>query len=266
MPVLPTLFISHGAPTILLDDAGTARTFLAGLGERLPRPQAVLVVTAHWETAVPTVGGAERPETIYDFWGFPEVLYDFIYPAPGAPDVAARAAELLTAARIAAARDDTRGFDHGTWVPLFLLYPLADVPVVQLSVQPAADPAAHLAVGRALAPLRGEGVMVMGSGSAVHNLADFRPGATGPAPWARAFDDWLAAAVEASDEAGLLAYRTQAATARQAHPRDEHLLPLFVALGAAGPDWRGRVLHRGFSDGSVGMSAFAFTGVGEDSP
>lgn len=238
---LPSLFVSHGAPTLCLEPQ-PARTFLLGLGARLPHPEAILCVSAHWTTARPTVTLAARPETLHDFYGFPEALYDVRYPAPGAPRLARRVLELLTGAGIPAVGDDRRGLDHGAWVPLGLMYPQADVPVVQLSVQPDTPAREHLAIGEALAPLGKEGVLVMGSGGATHNLGDVRwetPGlpVAPPPEYVRAFDAWLKAAVAAGDAQALVEYLEQAPHARRNHPTPEHFLPLFARPwpGAAAP-------------------------------
>jgi len=252
----PAIFVSHGAPTLVFEDI-PARSFLAGLGATVGRPQAVLCVSAHWDTAAPTVSAARRPETIHDFYGFPEELYRLRYPAPGAPDVARRAAGLLREAGLDCAIDETRGLDHGAWNPLLLIFPEADLPVAQLSVQARQGPAAHLALGRALAPLRAEGVLVMGSGGAVHNLRQFHADRKTPAPWAIAFDDWLAERIAAGDDEALVNYRAVRADGHLAHPTDEHFLPLFVALGA-GDGAPGRALHRSFAHGSLSMAAYAW--------
>lgn len=254
----PAIFISHGSPMLMFEPV-PARSFLAGLGSTLGRPKAILSVSAHWETAAPRASAAPRPPTIHDFGGFPDELYQVQYPAPGAPDLARRAIQLLGDAGIPAAIDGTRGLDHGSWVPLSLMYPGADVPVTQLSIQTNLGPAHHVAVGRALAPLRDDDVLVLASGGATHNLMTMEPGShDAPPSWAREFDDWLTAAVETGDEAGLVAYRTRAPYARQAHPRDEHLIPVFVAFGAGGPGAKGRRLHGSFTHGSLSMAAFTF--------
>jgi 4,5-DOPA dioxygenase extradiol len=253
---LPAVFVSHGAPSLPLTDSPAA-AFLRGLGVTLGRPAAILCVSAHWDSERPALSLAERPETIYDFRGFPDALYRLTYPAPGAPELARRAAGLLAAAGEMLELDAGRGLDHGAWVPLLLMYPEADIPVVQLSVQSGRGAAPHLALGRALAPLRDEGVLILGSGGAVHNLRQFfgNPGAT--PDWALAFDDWLCRQVEAGAVEALVDYRAKAPHGRQAHPSEEHFLPLHVALGAGGEGVRGRVLHRSF-DGSLSMAAFAF--------
>ena len=255
---LPAVFVSHGSPMHALEAGATATgQAWTALGRRLPRPRAILIASAHWETERPALTGSERPETIHDFYGFPPPLYEIHYPAPGAPQIAERARALLSAAGMQAAVDPARGLDHGAWNPLLLIFPQADLPVAQLSVQSRQGPAAHLALGRALAPLRAEGVLVMGSGSAVHNLRQFQVDRTEPAPWAVAFDDWLAERIAAGDDDALVNYRAVRAEGSLAHPTDEHFLPLFVALGAggAGP---GRALHRSFAHGSLSMAAYAW--------
>ncbi|MFQ5954338.1 MAG: DODA-type extradiol aromatic ring-opening family dioxygenase [Kiloniellales bacterium] len=253
----PSVFVSHGPPTMVVDDV-PVRGFLGDLGRRLDRPTAVLCVSAHWDTAAPRLGGADRPETIHDFYGFPAELYRLRYPAPGAPEVAARALALLRDAGIDAGLDPARGLDHGAWEPLMLMYPEADVPVTQVSIQSAAGAAAHLALGRTLAPLRRDGVLVLASGTAVHNLARFRDDQDSVADWARRFDDWLASRVEAGAVDDLVHYREQAPDATMAHPTEDHFLPFLVALGAGGSGARGRALHRSFAYGSLSMAAYAF--------
>lgn len=245
---------------MILEDV-PARTFLAGLGGAIERPRAIVVVSAHWETEAPEVSATTTPETIHDFYGFPEALYRMRYPAPGAPDVAAKIVDHLNSAGISAKSDPTRGLDHGAWAPLLLMYPEADIPVLQISIQPHLGPAHHVAVGHALAPLRDDGVLVMASGSATHNLRglDWR-GRSGPPTWAQEFDDWLAAAIASGDEASLVNYRRLAPHAVEAHPRDEHLLPLFVAFGAAGKGARGTRLHSSFTYGGLSMAAYRFDG------
>ncbi len=254
----PTLFVSHGAPTLILENGPTCR-FLQDLGGSLPRPRAVLAVSAHWETERPTLCAARQPETIHDFYGFPDALYRMRYEAPGAPELAARAASLLEARGIPLEIDDARGLDHGAWVPLMLMSD-ADIPVLQLSIQPQRGTAHHISVGRALTPLRDEGVLILASGGAVHNLRALawnRHGA--PEPWAQDFDDWLVQKIESGAIDDLVAYRNGAHGAVQAHPRDEHLLPLFVALGAAGEHATGQRIHHGFEHGSLSMAAFSFS-------
>ena len=257
---MPALFVSHGSPTLILETDAPAHVFLSQLAAQLPRPRAVLVISAHWETAIPTVSAAAAPETIHDFYGFPAELYRRRYPAPGAPETAARVVELLEKAGSPVAAHPSRGLDHGAWAPLSLIWPAADVPALQLSVQPQADAAAHLALGRALRPLLDEGVLVLGSGSATHNLRalDWRGGDGPPADWSTGFADWLTDRVTAGDAAAAADWLKQAPYARMAHPTDDHFMPLPVAWGAAGEGARGSLLHDSYMMGSLGMQAYRF--------
>lgn len=248
MSSLPTLFVSHGSPMILVQPS-PARDFLTGLGTTLPRPRAILVVSAHWTTAEPTTAGSVRPRTIHDFHGFPPQLYQLRYDAPGTPDLAASVAGL------AGARVAEYGLDHGAWVPLLLGWPNADIPVTQLSVQPHADPAHHYDLGRKLAALRDEGVLILASGALTHNLRAYFSDDPRAVERSRAFADWMATAVTEGRTDDLLHYRSRAPDAAFAHPTDEHLLPLFVALGAA--KGAGTVLHRSL-DGSLAMDAYGW--------
>ena len=253
---LPSLFLSHGPPTLAIDPS-PARDFLSDLGTQIERPAVVLCISAHWESLRPAVSLAERPETIHDFGGFPDELYRISYAAPGAPALAQRVVDLLEAAGLRPVPVPDRGLDHGAWVPLMLAYPAADIPVVQLSMQSLTGPAAHYAIGRALAPLRDEGVLIVGSGGAVHNLRHWFNDPDEIPAWATAFDEWLAATVEAGAVDDLVDYRSRAPEAATAHPSEDHFLPLHVALGAAGENVQGRVLHRSFQ-GSLSMAAYAF--------
>lgn len=257
MDALPSFFITHGSPTMGLDDC-PARDFVAGLGGLLPRPEAVLCVSAHWEQPRPAVSGTDAPETIHDFFGFPEALYEMRYPAPGAPALAARVKDLLDAAGLGCEVHPRRGLDHGAWVPLKLAWPEADVPVTQLSVQTALGPEHHLALGRALAPLRREGVLVLASGSATHNLREFGryPLDAEPVGYAAAFAAWLDDAVARGDVAALADWQRRAPEAARNHPTPEHFLPLFAALGAG--DGAGRRLHASYTYGVFYMGAYAF--------
>jgi len=251
---MPTLFVSHGSPTLILEDV-PARAFLATLGQQVPRPKAIVAVSAHWNTDQPAVSLATKPQTIHDFYGFPDALYRLHYDAPGAPALAERVAELT-----GAVRDPNYGLDHGAWVPAMLGWPEADIPIFQLSVQPHLGPAHHIALGRKLSTLRDEDVLILGSGSTTHNLRRLVRGGPNakPEPWATAFDDWLAETLEKGDEAALADYRARAPYAREAHPTDEHFLPIHVAFGAAGEGAHGRPLHRSFTLGNLSMASYAF--------
>jgi 4,5-DOPA dioxygenase extradiol len=251
---MPTLFVSHGSPMLFLEKDLPARGFLATLGSLVPRPKAIVAVSAHWNTEQPAVSLTAKPETIHDFYGFPEALYRLHYDAPGAPQIADRVAELTGAVRA------EYGLDHGAWVPAMLGWPAADIPIFQLAIQPYKNPAHHIALGRKLSALREEGILVMGSGGATHNLRRLVRGQHDlpPEPWARQFDEWVADKVAQGDEAALANYRSEAPYAREAHPTDEHFLPLHVAYGAAGEGARGKALHRSFASGNLSMAAYAF--------
>ncbi len=236
-----------------------ASEFLKLLGKALPRPKAILSISAHWATSRPTVSLAANPETIYDFGGFPQALYEMNYPAPGAPELSLRIKELLSAADIECDAIADRGFDHGTWIPLRLMYPEAEIPVAQLSVQPRNDAKSHYEIGQALQSLREENVLILASGTAVHNLSALSPGSEAPS-WAMNFDQWLSSAV-ASGNANRLLECENIPEAKMAHPTPEHFLPLFVALGAAANaegEFQGKTLHRSWELGSLGMASYLF--------
>jgi 4,5-DOPA dioxygenase extradiol len=255
--MLPSLFISHGSPMLPLTES-PARSFLQGLGASLERPKAILVASAHWETQLPAVNAVARNDTIHDFSGFPPALYRLSYPAPGDAALAKRVSGLLRAAGLAGEVDYVRGLDHGAWVPLLLAYPNADIPVLQVSVQSQLGPAHHFQLGQALAPLRAEGVLVIGSGSWTHDLRRFRGQAIDApeAPDVTAFSDWMDKALTEGRRSDLLTYRTKAPYAAQEHPTEEHLLPLFVAMGAGGDT--PRRIHQSASYGILRMDAYSF--------
>ena len=266
MERLPTLFISHGSPMCALAGnpfAGAWRT-LAG---ELPRPRALLIATAHWEATQPAVGSARRPAMIYDFGGFPPALHRVRYPAPGSPALAERAAELLGQAGVAAVADEDRGLDHGTWVPLVHMYPEADLPVVQLSVNPSLGAAHHLQVGAALAPLVSEGVLVIGSGALTHNLGDWsrfvrtnglEPSIQPALPYVEEFCEAIDGALQRDDLDFLAHFRERAPSAHRAHPSEEHFLPLLVAYAAAGPSPGVERIELGVDGGAIAMDMFRF--------
>ncbi|HMA32101.1 MAG TPA: 4,5-DOPA dioxygenase extradiol [Casimicrobiaceae bacterium] len=259
MKPLPTLFVSHGSPMHAIAPGEVGDAWHA-LGQRLQRPEAVLVSSAHWETALPMVTGSARPETIHDFGGFPQALYEIRYPARGNPDLATEVVRLLKNAGITAGIDGCRGLDHGVWVPLRWMYPDADIPVIQLSVSPARGTAHHLALGRALQPLRETGVLIVGSGHATHNLRDWivNRGRGEPLRYAVDFTQWLEQRLNAHDDAALTHYRDEAPDAARAHPTEEHYLPLLVAYGAAGSAPPVERVVDGYENGALSRDSFLF--------
>lgn len=254
--MLPSLFISHGSPMLALQP-GASGPALRRLAAELPRPKAIVVVSAHWESHELLVTGNAAPETWHDFGGSPPELFAVQYPAPGSPQLAAQIVELLQADGLDAQLDERRPFDHGTWVPLSLMYPAADIPVVQVSLPSRMGPALQTRVGQALASLREQGVLLIGSGSITHNLGElnWRAGPESIEPWARDFRDWVVDKLAANDETALHDYRRQAPHAVRSHPSDEHLLPLYFARGAGG-DFS--VAHQGFTLGALGMDIYRF--------
>jgi 4,5-DOPA dioxygenase extradiol len=241
-------------------DPGTAGRAWAALGRSLPRPRAVLIASAHWETSVPMLTGNPKPQTIHDFGGFPEELYRERYPAPGAPDVAAAAVALLKSADIIAGIDGCRGLDHGAWVPMKWMYPDHNVPIVQFSLQPELGTGHHLRLGRALAPLADDDVLIIGSGHTTHNLRDWmsNPRRHEPLHHAAAFADWLKGRLAAHDAEAIVEYREHAPDALRAHPTEEHFLPLLVAWGAAGTDAHPERIVNGFEAGALALDSYLF--------
>ncbi|PKO25393.1 MAG: dioxygenase [Betaproteobacteria bacterium HGW-Betaproteobacteria-8] len=229
---MTTLFISHGAPALAIEPGETGK-LLSRLAESIPRPSAILAVSAHWDTAQPQISSANKPQTIHDFSGFPPALYQMQYPAPGAPGLAEKTAALLREAGFSAELDARRGLDHGAWVPLRLIYPDADIPVTQLSIQGQAGPQAHLAMGQAIASLQEDNVLILCSGAVTHNLRHFFTTQRDAAvlDYVTGFADWLGQRIATADYAALVDYRNSP-YGQQAHPSEDHILPLFVALGA----------------------------------
>lgn len=266
MSALPTLFISHGSPLHAVQTSAATEGWRA-LAQRLLKPRAVLMASAHWETDVPEVSLAAQPQTIHDFGGFPEALYRITYPTPGAPEVARAALSSLQQAGIEAQAHHERGLDHGAWVPLRYLYPEADVPVAQISIQSSRDAAHHLQVGRALAPMAQDGVLIIGSGHVTHNLREFFTQAQAPsqlqsqsttAPYVKEFSDWVANALTTHDEDALKQWQQQAPHAQRAHPTPEHFLPLLLAYGAADAQTRVERIDLGVEGGVLAMDAYVF--------
>ncbi|CRL51359.1 MULTISPECIES: class III extradiol ring-cleavage dioxygenase [Pseudomonas] len=254
--MFPSLYISHGSPMLALEP-GASGPALARLAAELPKPKAIVIVSAHWESNELLVSGNPRPETWHDFGGFAQALFDVQYPAPGNPHLAAEVVDLLKAADLPARIDAKRPFDHGVWVPLTLMYPQADIPIVQVSLPTRGGPALQTRVGHALASLREHGVLLIGSGSITHNLRelDWHAGPESVEPWAKSFRDWMIEKLAADDEAALHDYRQQAPNAVRNHPSDEHLLPLYFARGAGGEF---SIAHQGFTMGALGMDIYRF--------
>jgi 4,5-DOPA dioxygenase extradiol len=264
----PIYFVSHGSPMHALE-SGDAGVVWRQIGASLSRPdgglRAVICITAHWETTAPTLSAATHPPMIYDFGGFPEALYRIVYPAQGDAELAEQASALIESAGLSSRIDPMRGFDHGTWVPLRAMFPNADVPVVQLSVQTHLGAAHHVAVGRALQPLRDAGVAIIASGHMTHNLRDWfgsrsaSPQAQGAqqSDYAEVFQSWVYQKIMADDIDALIDYRRVAPHAVRAHPTEEHFMPLFVALGASNGAAQRERLYAGL-DGPLAMDAYRF--------
>ena len=262
---LPTYFISHGGgpwPWMKKEMGATYDQLAASLAD-MPRqigrtPSAILMVSAHWEASAFTVQGNPKPPMIYDYGGFPAHTYEVHYDSPGSPELAQRVQSLIAAAGLPAQIDPERGYDHGMFAPMAAMYPNADVPVVQLSLRRGLDPAEHIALGRAIAPLRDENVLIVGSGLSYHNLRNFGPQARDVS---KAFDDWLDAAVvdaAPAERVERLLHWAGAPAARIAHPREEHLIPLMVAVGAAEGEAGERVYHEDAFMGGISVSSFRF--------
>jgi 4,5-DOPA dioxygenase extradiol len=254
----PTLFVSHGSPVVAIEDDGYTRA-LRDAGRTMPHPRAIVALSAHWQREAPfRVTAAERPATMHDFAGFPAELHALAYPAPGSPGLAGRIVERLRAASLPATPDARRGLDHGAWVPLRLMYPEADIPVVEVSFPPDLRPAELLRMGAALANLRREGILLVGSGGIVHNLQEvrFEEKSATIDLWARTFDTWAAERIAALDTDSLLHYREKAPHVERAVPTREHFDPLFFILGTAAPGDRVSFIYEGFQYGNLSMRTF----------
>lgn len=256
----PSLFVPHGAPTFALNP-GAAGAALKAIAQTLARPRAIIIVSAHWETEIPTVGTAAQLETIHDFWGFPDALYEIRYPATGCREAAEEVAVVIALAGLPVASNPQRGLDHGAWVPLRMMFPDADIPVIPLSLQSHGGAEQAYRLGQALAPLAEQGFLIIGSGNITHNLRDYQMASrnSGKIPaYVREFADWLAERSDEKDLRALLNYRQEAPGAVQAHPSDEHLLPFYVALGAGGPNAVADRIHAGIDDYVIAMDAYSF--------
>jgi 4,5-DOPA dioxygenase extradiol len=252
----PVFFISHGAPTFAIEP-GVLGPRLQALGQQLADVKAVLIVSPHWQTRDVKVMTSPQPETIHDFGGFPDALYELQYPATGQADLAREAARLLSEAGYATSLDERRGLDHGAWVPLYHLLPNANIPVFQVSMPVSLDPAQALRLGQVLAPLREQGVLILGSGSMTHNLFEFRGATSRVEPYAREFATWVHDAVTTKSVTNLVNYRTLAPHAQRAHPTEEHFLPLLVALGAS-QDTDAQFIDGGITHGMLSMDSYTW--------
>lgn len=252
-----TYFISHGAPTLIIDD-NAAHNFLKALPSDIEKPSAILVISAHWETRLPTTNSVQTNETIHDFYGFNRELYELKYNAPGNPQLANEICETLFSAGLQAQIDSNRGLDHGAWVPLKIMYPNADIPIVQLSIQSHLGVGHHFELGKALAHLREKNVLIIASGSFTHNLRALDWNNGPEADWSLEFSDWFHNAIIENRICDLMAYQRLAPNAKFAHPTDEHLLPIFVAMGAAGKDYKATRIHQSALFGSLRMDAYSF--------
>lgn len=265
MSAMPSLFISHGGPNVVVEPS-EAHDYLKSIGGLMPRPKAIVLVSAHFETDGPVVVTDPAPGMIYDFGGFPDELYEMVYPAPGEPELAMRVAHLLADAGLNPRIAPKRGYDHGAWNTMILAFPAADIPIVQLSIDPRRDAAYHFSLGRALAPLREEDILLVGSGHITHNLraviGAMRGGlANDPVLTQKvsAFTDWFAVKFAADDTNAILDWTKQAPYPAENHPTDEHLMPLFFAYGAAGEGAKATRAHASRQFGFFAWDSWLFT-------
>lgn len=264
MTVMPSLFVSHGGPNVVIEPS-EAHDYLASIPALVGRPKAIVMVSAHFETEGPVVVTDPAPGMIYDFGGFQDELYEMVYPAPGEPDLAMRVAHMLLDAGLSPRIAPKRGYDHGAWNTMILAFPKADIPIVQLSIDPRRDAVYHFALGRALAPLRQEGVLLVGSGHITHNLravfGAMRGGLAGDPVITQkvaAFTDWFADKFAANDKAAILDWKKQAPYPAENHPTDEHLMPLFFAYGAAGEGAKATRAHASRQFGFFAWDSWLF--------
>jgi len=256
---MPALFVAHGAPTLVTEEHEYAHFLRQDLAHKVPRPKAIALFSAHWEEPSQQVSSAIHPETIYDFYGFPDALYQLQYAAPGDPPLAGQIVHLLAEAGILAAQNPRRGWDHGVWTILKMIYPEADIPVVALSVNPLLGNADHYAIGRALGALRRQGVLIIGSGGTSHNLGRIRFGAATPESWTVQFEEWLERAATAWDVNALFSYQTLAPHAALAVPRAEHFVPFLLAMGSCDDSQRAELLHRSYQMGTLSLCCWKFS-------
>lgn len=258
----PALFLSHGSPMIVLDES-PARTFLEGLSGQLPaQPDAILLFSAHHDEAIASITASARPETVHDFGGFPAALFAMRYPAPGSPELAVQVSALLDESGIANRLDEARGLDHGAWTPMMLAWPQANIPIVQLSINSRQTPEYHYRLGQTVASLRDRNILIIGSGAMTHNLQAFFRGGFAPTAdaqsWVTQFTDWVDATLQAGDMETLLKMKTHAPYGHDNHPTDEHILPLFAAIGAAGSHPKATKLHSSVDHAVLAMDAWRF--------
>ena len=256
---LSTIFVSHGAPTMPLEDI-PARDFLMKLGKSYRNIKAVLCISAHWQTIKPTLNAVDVNETTHDFYGFQPELYDIKYPVKGSPELAEHALDLIKDGGMECELDHTRGLDHGAWIPLMLMFPDAEIPVIQLSIQNNLDPMKHFNLGKLIEPLRHENILILGSGGAVHPLgyAPLHPDAKTD-QWAIDFNEWLKNAVISGNTNALMNYRNSSPYPERAHPYPDHFMPLLASIGAAGEGVNGKIIHDSWYWGDLGMGAYEFT-------
>ncbi|KAJ6762332.1 EXTRADIOL RING-CLEAVAGE DIOXYGENASE-LIKE [Salix koriyanagi] len=259
--MMDTVYISHGSPMMAIDESIPARKFLKTWQQIFKeRPKAILIISGHWDTKEPTVNVVNRNETIYDFYGFPKSMYKLKYTPPGAPLLAKRVKELLMENGFKRVHEDkTRGVDHGAWVPLMLMYPEAEIPVCQLSVQTDRDGTYHYNLGKALAPLREEGILIMGSGATTHNLGTMQPSGSPVPSWALQFDTWLKNALLEGRYEDVNHYDSRAPYGKMAHPWPDHFYPLHVAMGAAGENAKAKLVHHSWDHGTLSYASYQFT-------
>ncbi|EEF44537.1 extradiol ring-cleavage dioxygenase [Ricinus communis] len=260
--VRETFYLSHGSPMMSIDESIQARHFFQSWTNATfkQRPNAILMISGHWDTPHPAVNLVPLNDTIYDFYGFPDPMYKLKYTPPGAPDLAKRVKELLVESGFKRVDEDKkRGLDHGAWVPLMFMYPEADIPVCQLSIQSDKDATYHYNMGRALSPLKEDGVLIIGSGSTTHNLRAIQPHGTPPPSWALQFDSWLQDALLQGRYEDVNHFDMKAPHAKTAHPWPDHFYPLHVAMGAAGENAKAKLVHHSWSNGSLSYASYQFT-------
>lgn len=256
--MMPSLFLAHGAPSIVLEEHGYT-DFLKRAAQAMPTPKAIVVFTAHWEDRIQQISSVSQYETIHDFYGFNPKLYEQTYPANGSSELANDIAVLFGDQHIDCELDTKRGLDHGSWSVLKLLYPNADIPVVQLSVNPALGSAQQYAIGKALAPLKEQGVLIIGSGGTVHNLREVNFHANETEAWANQFEEWLGEVLTNWSLDDLFTYESKAPYAAAAVPRAEHFIPLLLAMGAGDQDKQAALLHKSFQYGTLSLTAWQFS-------